>query len=143
MNLLNQFYKRKGFYNIKIKSSYATLKKNNNFDLLFTIDAGNKFYFNDFSLNLSNEYSKENFNELDNLFKKFKNDEYSIKSINEIKDFLDSIALRKEFVFIDSKFEEIIVGSNKINVNFYLDELEKSYVDRINIFGNFITEEKL
>ena len=143
VNLLNQFYKRKGFYNIKIKSSYATLKKNNNFDLLFTIDAGNKFYFNDFSLNLSNEYSKENFNELDNLFKKFKNNEYSIKSINEIKDFLDSIALRKEFVFIDSKFEEIIVGSNKINVNFYLDELEKSYVDRINIFGNFITEEKV
>ena len=31
----------------------------------------------------------------------------------------------------------------KLILFFFLDQLEKSYVDRINIFGNFITEEKV
>ena len=31
----------------------------------------------------------------------------------------------------------------KLILNFFFDELEKSYVDKINIFGNFITEEKV
>ena len=31
----------------------------------------------------------------------------------------------------------------KLIFSFFLDQLEKSYVDKINIFGNFITEEKV
>ena len=42
-----------------------------------------------------------------------------------------------------AKFEENIVDQNKININFFLDQLDKSYVNKINIFGNFITEEKV
>ena len=38
---------------------------------------------------------------------------------------------------------EEMISQNKINITFNLEDLEKSYVDRINIFGNFITEEKV
>ena len=102
-----------------------------------------KFYFNNFNINLSNNYLNENFTELDDIFNKFKGKEYSIKLVKEIKDKLDNIALRREFVFINTKYTEEIIDENKINIDFYLDDIEKSYVERINIFGNFITEEKV
>ena len=143
VKLLEKFYKNRGYFNVKVKSSYATLKNNKNFNLTFSIDAGEKFYFNKFLLNLSNAYTYENFAELEIIFKKFMGDQYSSNSINDIKKEIDKIALRKEFIFIDAKYTEQIIDQNKINVTFNLDELEKSYVDKINIFGNFITEEKV
>ena len=143
INLLKSFYKNRGYFDVKVKSSYATLDNNKNFNLIFTIDAGEKFFFNDFNLNISDSYTTENFTGLEKLFKKFKGDHYSIKSINIIKDEIDKIALQKEFVFIDVKYSENIIDQNKVDISFILDELEKSYVDRINIFGNFITEEKV
>ncbi len=143
INLLKSFYKNRGYFDVKVKSSYATLDNNKNFNLIFTIDAGEKFFFNNFNLNISDSYTSENFTELEKLFQKFKGDHYSTKSINIIKDEIDKIALQKEFVFIDVKYSENIIDQNKVNISFILDELEKSYVDRINIFGNFITEEKV
>ena len=142
-NLLKKFYKNRGFYDVKIKSSYAEIINNKNFNLTFSIESGKKFYFNNFNINLSNNYLNENFTELDDIFNKFKGKEYSIKLVKEIKDKLDNIALKREFVFINTKYTEKIIDENKINVDFYLDDMEKSYVERINIFGNFITEEKV
>ena len=40
--LLRNFYLNKGFYNVKINSSFAKLLQNNEFELIFNIDAGNK-----------------------------------------------------------------------------------------------------
>ena len=143
VNLLNKFYKNRGYYNVKIKSSYATVENKKNFKLIFTIDAGEKFYFNDFFLNITDDFVDKNFTKINDLFEKLKGSSYSLKSINEIKTEIDKIALQKEFVFIDAKFEENIIDQNKINVSFFLDQLDRSYVDKINIFGNFITEEKV
>ena len=142
-NLLKKFYKNIGFFNVEIKSSYAKVKDNKDFDLTFSIESGEKFYFNEFTLHLSDNYLNQNFTELEDIFDQLAGKEYSLKLINDIKNKLDAVALRKEFVFVDTKYKEVIVEKNKINVNFYLDDLEKSYVDKINIFGNFITEEKV
>tara|TARA_B000000557_G_scaffold142635_1_gene115806 strand:- start:1044 stop:3296 length:2253 start_codon:yes stop_codon:yes gene_type:complete len=141
--LLKKFYKNRGYYGVVIKSSFAEIRNNKNFDLTFSINSGEKYYFNNFTINLSNNYLNENFTELNNLFDKLKGKEYSIKLVQEIKDKLDTISLQREFVFINTKFTEEIVDKNKINVDFYLEDLDKSYVERINIFGNFITEEKV
>ncbi len=142
-NLIIKFYKNRGYYNVKVKSSYANITKNNNFQLVFTIDAGEKFYFNNMYVQKSDDYSNENFKSIENLLAKLKGEFYSTNSINKIKDEIDIIALQKEFVFINATYKENISDSNKIDVTFYLEELEKSYVDKINIFGNFITEEKV
>ena len=143
VNLLNKFFLNRGYYNVKIKSSYATIENNKNFKLIFSIDAGEKFYFNNFFLNITSDYTGENFEKINNVFNKLKGSLYSIKSIDEIKDEINKIALQKEFVFINAKYEENIIEQNKININFFLEQLERSYVDKINIFGNFITEEKV
>ncbi len=141
--LLNEFYKNKGYYNVEVKSSYANVTKNNNFQLVFSIDAGEKFFLNNLSVNKSDDYSNENFSSIENLFTDLKGEIYSTNSIDKIKDAIDIIALQKEFVFINATYKETIIDNNKIDVTFYLEELEKSYVDKINIFGNFITEEKV
>ena len=56
---------------------------------------------------------------------------------------IDKIALQKEFVFINAKYNEKIIDNDKINIEIYFDEIDKSYIDRVNVFGNFITEEKV
>ena len=43
--LLRNFYLNKGFYNVNINSSFAKLLQNNEFELIFNIDAGNKINF--------------------------------------------------------------------------------------------------
>ncbi len=142
-DLLFKFFKNKGYYNVKIKSSYAKTIDNKFFELNFNIDAGNKFYFNEISINVDENFSKENFSELNRTFKRLKGKKYSINSLNKILKEIDSIALNKEFVFMNAKYEEKIFDKNKININFLFEKLEMFYVEQINIFGNFITEEKV
>ena len=43
-NLLKKFYKNRGFYDVKIKSSYAEIINNKNFNLTFSIDSGDENY---------------------------------------------------------------------------------------------------
>ena len=119
VNLLKNFYKNRGYFNIQIKSSHAKVVQNNNFELIFTIDSGQKFYFNKFSLNNSEDYEGANFEKINKLFDNIKGELYSINSLNKIKEEIDKIALQKEFVFIDAKYEEIVFDKNKININFF------------------------
>ena len=44
---------------------------------------------------------------------------------------------------MDAKYDLNIIEKNKINVVLNFDDLEKIFVEQINIFGNFITEEKV
>ena len=53
------------------------------------------------------------------------------------------ITLEKEFVFVDVKYETLVKNDNQIITNIKFNDLEKFYVEQINIFGNFITEEKV
>ena len=45
INRLNNFYKNRGYYEAKIKSTSAVITNENQFELIFNINAGNKFYF--------------------------------------------------------------------------------------------------
>ena len=142
-SLLFKYFKNKGYYNVKIKSSYAKIIGNKFFELNFNIDAGNKYYFNDITMKIDTDFLDENFSKLDKIFKNLKGKKYSINSLNKILKEIDSLALQKEFVFINAKYEEKVLDDNKIDIEFLFEDLEKFYVEQINIFGNFITEEKV
>ena len=45
INLLSNFFKNKGYYDVKIKSSFAKVIDENNFNLNFNIDPGMKIFF--------------------------------------------------------------------------------------------------
>ncbi len=143
VNLLTNFYKNKGYYNVLVKSSSAKVQKKNNFILNFNINAGKRYFFNDISLKVSDDYKKENFSSFYKIFDKLKGKPYSLNSIKTIINEIDNTALKKEFVFINASYDEKILDTNKVNINIYFEETKKFYVDRINVFGNFITEEKV
>ena len=95
--LLRNFYLNKGFYNVKINSSFAKLLQNNEFELIFNIDAGNKINFGSLELDLPNDYSENDFAELKNLFTELKGKPYSINSIDKILEEIDLIALDVQY----------------------------------------------
>ncbi len=143
INLLKNYFKNKGYYNVVIKSSSAKVIDENNFVLIFNIEAGKKYFFNSINLNVSDDYKNESFSNFFKIFNKLKGEPYSLNSIKKIINELDKTALQKEFIFINAKYQEKIVDNNKINIDIFFEESEKYYVDKINIFGNFITEEKV
>ena len=72
-----------------------------------------------------------------------KGKKYSTKAINEEIEEINSFALRNDFIFIEAKYKEFALNNNKIDIIVYFNELEKRYIERINILGNYITDEKV
>ena len=138
--LLTNFYKNKGYYNASIESSFASHLGNNEFEIIYNIKAGNKFYFNELNLKLPIDYEINNFNALLSLFEELKGKKYSLNAIDKILTQIDKIALNKEFEFLNSTVKEEI-KNNLLNLTFEIKETDKFYVERINIFGNNITRE--
>ncbi len=140
--LLKNFYLNKGYYNVKINSSFAKVIDDQNFELIFNINANEKYYFNDLSLDLPIEYEKSNYNKILSLFSSYKSKPYSINKIEKILEKIDAITTNEQFESTKSFVEENIV-ENKINLKFIIEETEKIFVQQINIFGNNVTRENV
>ena len=142
-NLLKNFYKNNGYYNVNINSSYAQIIDDKNFEIIFNIDAGNKFFFNNLDLILPQDYKKEDFQNLNKLLSKLQTKPYSLNRIEDILDQIDQIALNNNYEFVSATYNEKIVDGDKINLTINLKDTEKFYIEKINITGNFITSERV
>jgi len=141
--LLENYYKNNGFYDVKILNSFAELNKEGSFKLVFNINAGAKYFFNDFNLTLPEDYNKKDFVKINKIFDNLKNEKYSLNNINIILEEIENIASFKLYDFIKVDFSETIVDENKINYDFTVSDSEKFYVEKINVFGNFNTIEEV
>ena len=141
-NLLKNFYLNQGYFNAKINSSFAKLRSNNEFELIFNIQANDRYFFNDLDINMSEDYNKENFVKIFNSFEKLKGEPYSINAIDNILKLIDNIIIEKQFESIKASVDQTVSGNN-IDLQFNIAETEKFFVKRINIFGNNITDEKV
>jgi outer membrane protein insertion porin family len=140
--LLTNFYINNGYYNVKINSSFAKLVTDENFELIFNIDAGEKIFFGELSLNLPVNYDKMNFVNLEKTLNELKNKSYSINAVQKITEEIDIIALDDQYESIDIDVFENLVGNN-LNITFTIKETKKTYLSRINIFGNNVTRENV
>ena len=140
--LLKNYYLNNGYYNVQVNSSFAKTVGDNEFELIFNIDAKDKVLFGDLDLNLPNDFDKANFEKIYKLFNKIKNEPYSINLINKILNEIDEITAIEQYKFIKATVSEDLTNS-KLNLTFNISETEKFFIDRINIFGNFITEESV
>jgi len=140
--LLKGFYLNRGYFDVKINSSYAKLISDNDFELIYNINANKKFFFNELTLSLPADFQEDNFEQLNKIFIKTKGKPYSINVVEEILDEIDNITISQEYTSVRAFVEENII-SNQINLNFTIKETEKYFVDRINIFGNNITRENV
>ena len=140
--LLLNYFKNNGYFNVKIENSFVEFDKNSNFNLIFNITPGKKYFFNDFLLNLPSNYDEKLFQKIKKKFSKLKGDTYSLLKINDLLDDINDIALSKQYEFINASIEEKING-DKINFNINISESEKFYIEKINIKGNFNTLEEV
>ena len=140
---LNEFYKNRGYFNVTIKSTSAIINNKNQFELLFNIDAGNKFYFNNINFNDSNIVNIDNFKDFEEKFIDLEGSVYSKKKINKLINEFNNFTLRNNYIFLNTSYKENIIDDNKIDISINFDDLDKHFVDRINILGNFITDEKV
>ena len=140
--LLKNFYLNKGFYNVVINSSFAKVTEKNSFDLIYNINANSKLFFGNLTIDIPNDFSKTNYEEVENFFDKLKNEEYSVNRIEDIVEKIETITINEQYESIKASVNEQIVD-NKININFKIEEIEKFFIERINILGNNITRESV
>ncbi len=142
LRLLKNFYLNKGYYNVEINSSFAKMIAENEFELIFNIKTNNKIYFDNLKLELPIDYNRDNFKSLEIIFSKVKGLPYSINVIQEILDEIDLITINEQYESIKASVRETTI-SNKINIVFSIEDTEKLMVEKINIFGNNITNENV
>jgi len=140
--LLKNFYINNGYYNANINSSFAKLINNDEFELIFNIDANEKIYFGDLILNIPKDFNSENFKKVDNYFEKIKGKPYSLQKIEKILELIETISVQEQYMSIKARTAQKIIG-NKINYEFIIEESEKYLVEKINIYGNNVTRENV
>ncbi len=141
--LLENYYKNQGYYKVKVLNSFAELTFEDSFKLTYNIDSGNKFFFNNFTLKLPEDYNETDFSKVERIFKKLENKEYSLDDISLILNEIDRIASLRLYDFITANVTETIIDNNKLNFEFKIVDSQKFYVERINIIGNYQTIEEV
>ena len=140
--LLKNFYLNKGFYNVQINTSFARLVNDDEFELIFNINASEKLFFNNIDLILPIDFTKDNFANLYDHFNNIKGEPYSLIEMQKIINKIELLALTEEYQNIDVLFNEE-VNNAELNITLTIAELEKFSIDKINIFGNNITNENV
>ena len=142
--LLKDFYKSKSFYDVQMESAFASVDKNNNFSLTFSINSGKKHKFGDYDLKVSGLAIKdEDISEIKNISNKLlKNEFYSPLIINKLNKQVTSFLESKRYNNFEINIQDAKASDTNINVIIQLNEGQKSLVNKININGNTITEDK-
>jgi outer membrane protein insertion porin family len=143
--LLKDFYRSKSFYDAQIESAFASIDKNNKFTLTYSINSGKKYKFGDYDLKVSGLVLKdEDINEIKNISNKLlKNEFYSPLTIDKINKQITVFLENKKFNNFEINIQDLKVTDDKINIIVQLNEGQKSLINKINVKGNTITEEKV
>ena len=140
--LLKNFYLNNGYYDVKINSSFAKFINNTDFELIFNINANQKFVFNNLTLDIPNDFNKENFSDIISYFDSLRGKTYSINKVKDILEKIDIISISDQYESVASSVVEDI-DNQMINLRFIIEESKKIFVEKINIFGNNVTRENV
>ena len=140
--LLKNFYLNKGFYNVEIESSSAVFK-DNFFELIYNVNSGNKYFIKNTKLELPLDYKPKDFKEVKKIIKKLEGKKYSLNKINKVVKEIDKISVSRLYDFIDATIEINEIDDSQLSLSFSVLESEKFFVNKVNIFGNNVTEEKV
>ena len=140
--LLKNFYLNKGFYNVEIESSSAVFNENS-FELIYNINSGNKYFIQNVKLDVPIDYNVKDFKEVKKSINKLKDKKYSLIKINKVIKEIDKISVARLYDFIDATIEINEIGENKLDLTFSIIESDKFFVNKIDIFGNNVTEESV
>ena len=143
--LLKDFYKNKGFFEAQIESAFASVDKSNNFSLTFSINSGKKHKFGDFEIKTTAAtFKDQDVNEIKTLSNKLlKNQIYSTDLVNKLNRQVTSYLESKKYSNFEINIQESKKIDDVVSIALQLNEGQKILIDKINIQGNTITEEKV
>ena len=140
--LIKNFYLNSGYFNVEVNSSFAKLIEKDSFELVYSINAKQKVFFDKVDISYPDDFNDLNFKDLKNLFKEIKGKPYSLNTVEKILNEIDYITINDEYRSIKATVDEQLLD-NKLNINFNIEETEKFFVERINIYGNNVTRESV
>jgi len=142
--LLKDFYKLKGFYDVQIESAFASTDKNNIFSLTFSINSGKKYNFGEFNIKAYNSSFKENdIAEIKNIGNQLVRDEvYSTATTAKLNKLINNYLESKKYNNFEINIDEL-KNNERVDLLMQLSEEKKILVNKINIKGNSVTEEKV
>jgi Outer membrane protein/protective antigen OMA87 len=112
--LLYNYYRNKGYYKVSVESSSAKVMDESNFELIFNIKAGNKYYFGNIDLIKPEEYAQESKKKIMDVQNSLEGKIHPLDKIKQKLNKIDEMALTKEWETIKAKYQEEIMD-NKIN----------------------------
>ena len=138
--LLENYYKNKGYYEVKITSSNVEYSEGEGFVLTYSIDAGKRYRFKKIQANISESLDKSAFASLESEFDSVIGDYYSQNKLVDLLEKIDTLTEQKELQFINHRVDETLDGDGvDIKINIY--EGRKFTIERINIVGNNVTND--
>ncbi len=148
IKLIN-FYKENGFKNIKVDYQTEYISNKNKFNIYFYLTEGQKFFYNEVTLNVEDNILSES--QLDNInifFNKqkekiySKNKVFNLTTLKEEKKILTDYLFTQGLSFFDIK---ILEKSNNdlVDVMLNVSSTAPKYVKSINVLGNTRTLDKV
>ncbi|MAD13777.1 MAG: outer membrane protein assembly factor BamA [Pelagibacteraceae bacterium] len=143
-NLLKRFYLNSGFYDVQITSSDINFIGNNQADITFSINSGEKYVFSKYELlDEEKNLNEKNIKDLKKIISKKLQGTYSQKKLDDINKLLNEYLRNKKIEFV-TFFNKVKKTSNqRLDIEFRFVKKPRKYVNLINISGNTITEEKV
>ena len=143
--LLKDFYKSKGFFDVQIESVFAGVDNSKNFSLTFSINSGKKYRFGDITIEASNFFYKEkDIEEIIKISNKLvKNENYSSLTVKKLNNQINSYLLSNKYSSFEINIQEKKKADEIIDVLLKINQEPKLLINKINISGNLITEEKV
>ncbi len=138
--LLKNFYLNQGYFNVEINSTFAKAIDREGFELIYNINANEKIFFNNFTIELPNDFDNENYKKINNLFDDLKGEPYSINRIDRILKKINDISISEQYVSSNA-FAEESVYEDKIDLKFIINKVDTVFINKINISGNNVTNE--
>ena len=142
--LLKNFYLERGFYDVQILSSDINFFDNSTASLTYSINSGQKYNFSEFEIIDSEKNLKKK--DLENIYtilaKELKGI-FSIKKISNVRDKITAYLNLNKIQFVKINILQKKLKGNNISIKIIFEKTKLNYVNKINIEGNSITEEKV
>lgn len=145
-SILKSFYLDEGFYDVQIVSSNIKFKNDNLADIIFSINAGDKYKFNKVIFKekekLLNEIDLKNLNKILNV--DINKSYYSLKKIRKIKSQLQNYLTENNYSNINFSLNEKKFSDKKlIDIEFRFFKSDSTIINNILVKGNSLTNENV
>ena len=141
---LKNFYLSEGYYDVQISNASINIVNDDQVDVVFSINAGNKYIVSDYLIDNDISFlNKNDVIQINSLIKKYINENYNQYKLNKLRNLIFDYINKKGFntnvyYSIKKKSDKELIYVLRIN-----EILEKRIIRNIKVVGNDITEEKV